>query len=73
MSTPEPVTTWSARRCHFAEHELCTETLCGAVAVRPGDRSARGRMTQQDINTMPKCVHCAIHYAHAVMRGKTNR
>jgi hypothetical protein len=70
MRIPEPVTSWSARKRHFADHVLCVETLCGAVAVRPRERSARGRLTQADIDAMPECTHCAIHYAHVVARGK---
>jgi hypothetical protein len=59
MTTPEPVTSWSARRRHLADHEPCHQTLCGGTAVRPGDLSAQGLMTRQDIDTMPECVHCA--------------
>ena len=59
MSTPVTVTSWAARRRHLADHELCPETLCGAITVRPGDRSVRGRLTRADIEAMPECVHCA--------------
>ncbi|MCM6776260.1 hypothetical protein NDR87_18800 [Nocardia sp. CDC159] len=53
------VTTWSARKRHHPHPTDRAETRCHRDALRPGQPTMRGDLTQPDIDALPLCGLCA--------------